>query len=998
MVVSLCFFLSGAAALILQVLWTRMLGHVFGATALAVSTTLTAFMGGLALGAYLGGKRAPTLKRPLLAFAVLETSVGLYGLLVPSLFDLLPTVQRLLGDSIGQSFFGYSLLRFVLVAVVLLLPTTAMGATLPILAEGVVKTGRDVASKVGELYAANTLGAMFGAFMGGFVLIPGLGLRSTMLVAAAMDLLVAGAVLLLFRWAGGERILLKAARMDTPDAVLALLEPVDVVDASPRAQRAALVVFAVSGGAAMALEVLWTRAVSVVIGASTYAFTLILCTFLIGLASGAAWMTRRIDRVKNPILGLAWAEVSVGILGVLGTIFVDKLPLILHSVARSADATMSSVYFANFFISALVMLPATFALGTVMPLVVRALAPTGADHAGPIVGRAYTLNTFGCILGSFAGGFVILPLIGVQHGLWVAALTNVALGVGLAILRGRPEVPEGEGARQGRPTMIFVTAAAAVALVAVTPAWNVPAWTAGLFRYYLAKNVYYHGWDWRGKLLFHQDGIATTVTVEGAEDGVGVSLKVNGKVDASDIGDMPTQILSGLLPLLVHPEAQRVLVIGFGSGVTSGAVLEAPVKKLDLVEIESAVLEASSRFFAHVNHEPRKDPRFSGIIDDGRNFLLTHDQPYDVIISEPSNPWMTGASSLFTKDFFEIAQRRLSSDGVFLQWLQLYELSGDNVNTLFSTFHSVFPYVVVFSPSPRSNDTLVLGAKHPIALDRENIARALADAKLGPELGRAEIHVPEDFFGLFLQGSAEVERLTKGGRINTDDNALIEFGAPQDLLEYSVKDAEIRFLEDIDGMRFSHAPPHFRGFGLDRAGGLITLAERLCRQGRLSDATEACSKARSSTAAPQLLPRIERVEAIIERLREADQEAVVVANDETKADETYARGVMVMLKSRERDALATIEQVDGFEKRGPAHRFLHAYLCYRVDRTIDAEYLLEDVLANADFVRENPSVYYYAARIKADRGRYEQAYQLMTTFLDRAPPREKKHLQRPEED
>lgn len=980
MLVSLCFFLSGAAALILQVLWTRMLGHVFGATALAVSTTLTAFMGGLALGAYLGGKRAPQLKRPLLAFAVLETSVGLYGLLVPGLLELLPYVQRAIGDSIGTSFLGYSLLRFLLVAVVLLLPTTAMGATLPILAEGVVKTGRDVASKVGELYAANTFGAMFGAFLGGFVLIPGIGLRSTMLVAAALDLLVALVVLLLWRLAGGERLLLTAARMETPDAVLALLEPVEVEDVTPRSQKLALFVFAASGGAAMALEVLWTRAVSVVIGASTYAFTLILCTFLIGLSAGAAWMTRRIDRVKNPILGLAWAEVLVGLFAVLGTMFVDKLPLVLHAAARSSDATMGSIYVANFFISALVMLPATVALGTVMPLVVRILAPQGADHAGPIVGRAYTLNTFGCIIGSFAGGFILLPTLGVQHGLALAALVNVALGMALAATRAE------------KPTMVFVTGVAAVGLVAITPSWNVPAWTAGLFRYYLTKNVYYHGWDWRGKLLFHKDGIATTVTVEGAEDGVGVSLKVNGKVDASDIGDMPTQILSGLLPLLARPGAERVLVIGFGSGVTPGAVLEAPVKKLDLVEIESAVLEASSKFFAHVNHEPKKDPRFSGIIDDGRNFLLTHEEPYDVIVSEPSNPWMTGASSLFTKDFFEIAKRRLKPDGVFLQWLQLYELSGDNVEALFTTFHSVFPYVVVFSPSPRSNDTLVLGAMHPISLDKAVIERALADARLGPELHRAEIKVPEDFFGLFLQGSAEVDRLTKNGRINTDDNALIEFGAPKDLLEYSVKDAEIRFLEDIDGRRFDHAPPHFTGFALESPATLVTLAERLGRQGRLSDATEACSRARSSTSGPALIARVQRVEDIIERLREADQEPVVIANEETKGDDLYARGVMVMLKAKERDALNVIEQGDHFEKKGPAHRFLHAYLCYRVDRTIDAEYLLEEVLANEAFVAENPSVYYYAARVKADRGRYEAAYEFMTKFLDRAPPRERKVL------
>jgi len=977
-----------------------MLGHVFGATALAVSTTLTAFMGGLALGAFLGGRIAPKLKRPLVTFAILEVAIGVYGLFVPSLLEVLVPIQRALGMGLGTSFLGYSMVRFVIVTILLLLPTTAMGATLPILAEGVVKSGRDVASKVGELYSANTFGAVFGAFFAGFVLIPKLGIQTTVYLAAAIDLGVAGIVLALWHYARGERLLLTAARMQGPDAAIAMFDPVVVVDATPRAARAALFAFAFSGAAAMILEVLWSRAVGVIIGASTYAFTLILCTFLVGLSLGAAWVTRRVDRIEQPVRWLARAQVAVGLSAIMGTLFLDKLPLILRVAARSNDATIGFVYFVNFGISALVMLPAALALGTVMPLVVRILAPEGADHAGPVVARAYVLNTLGAIVGSFAGGFIVLPLIGVEQGLNFAAALSILVGGILAfytVTVDRPDPVDVEaaemtgapppiaGVRAQKAYGVLIACAIGVVLLMVKPAWNVPGWTAGLFRYYLVKNAYYHGWDWDGRLLFHKDGIATTVTVEGSKEGPGVSLKVNGKVDASDIGDMPTQVLSGLLPILAHPaDPKKVLIIGYGSGVTSGAVLQAPIDSVDLVEIEQAVLDAANQHFSHVNHAPWTDPRFHAIVDDGRNFLLTHDFSYDVIISEPSNPWMSGASSLFTQDFWRIAQSRLADDGVFLQWLQLYELSADNVETLFATFQSVFPEVVVFSPSPRSNDTLVLGSRHPIHLDRAKLARAFADARLAKELGRAEVSMPEDFLGLYLQSSKGVAKTVEKARINTDDNALIEFGAPLDLLEYANKEAKHRILQDIDGHRLDLAPLHFTGFRFDEPATLITLSERMVRQGRLNDASIALDRSTTSTTAigPRLTKRLARTRAVIERFEENDAEAVVIANDDTKTDETYAKGVMAMLRSKDREALVAIEAVPGFENKSSAHRFLHAYLCYRNDRALDAEWLLEDVLHDEEFVADYPSVLYYAARIQSDRGRYDDAADLFNRFLD----------------
>lgn len=965
MPVTICFFLSGAAALILQVLWTRMLGHVFGATTLAISTTLTAFMGGLALGSHIGGRITPKLKRPLLGFALLESSVGIYGLFVPFLLSLMPAVQRGIGLDLGTGVLGYAILRFAIVTLILIIPTTAMGATLPMLAEGIVTESEHMASKTGRLYAANTFGAVAGAMLAGFVLIPELGIKTTVYLAAAIDLLVAAIVLVLWRLGRGGSILTRSNRAETPDEILARLEPVELVAVTPSAQRVALFVFAVSGASAMCLEVLGTRTVGVVIGASTYSFTLILTTFLVGLAAGAAYMSRRVDRIADPIRVLAWVEVMVGTLALAGSMLVDKLPLWVHSAARAHDVTANKMYLTNFAIAATVTFPSTLALGTVMPLVVRILAPSGGHHAGPIVGRAYAINTLGAIAGSFLAGFVIVPFIGVERGIALSSGISIVLGLLLALSRQEKRLQ----------LQIGAVAAAAAVWIALGPRWNVQAWTAGLFRMHIARNVYGSGWAPSGRLVYHRDGIATTVTVEQESDGVGVSLKVNGKVDASDIGDMPTQVLSGLLPILMHEDPKRALVIGYGSGVTPGAVLQSAVEHVTLAEIEAAVYEASNRHFGHVNHQPWTDPRFQAVIDDGRNHLLMHDGEYDVIISEPSNPWMSGAASLFTADFFRIAEKRLAKGGIFLQWLQLYELSPENIHVLIRTFNSVFPNVLVFTPDPHSNDTLLVGSRHPVSFDRARFERYFADPKIKAELLRAGVQSAEDFFGLFLLGTQEIAKFVGQGPINTDDNARIEFAAPRDLIVYATKDARIPFLEGIEGKRAEVTPSYFTGFVLDGPE-LHRIGYRLMTVGAIADAEVFLKKAKDANQDTS------RADRIIEYLEEKDSQPVVIITPETKNDPRYARAVFAMTANHEREAIDVFEAERNLEDVSAAHRFLYAYLCFRLDRDLDAEYLLDKVLKDERFVEENPTVLYYAARILSYRGKYRAGVKYMERFAD----------------
>ena len=297
-------------------------------------------------------------------------------------------------------------------------------------------------------------------------------------------------------------------------------------------------------------------------------------------------------------------------------------------------------------------------------------------------------------------------------------------------------------------------------------------------------------------IIFHRDGLASTVTVE-EEDGVRW-IKVNGKIDGSSHGDMPTQELSGLLPMLIHPHPDNVAVVGCGSCVTAGAVLDGGAKQVTLVELEKEVIEAA-HLFADINKSPWDDPRLTIVEDDGRNFMSRHGDPFDVIVSEPSNPWMTGAASLFTEEFFNLAKTRLKSDGMFVQWLQLYELAPTRIASVLKTFHAAFPNVLVFSAHPDSNDLLMVGSNQPLYLPLEQLQTRFNTHR--EAASRAELPQVEDLLALLLFSNREIDTLPGDVPLNTDDNAFIEFGAPRDLLTFAEDDAAFPLLQQVTGKR-----------------------------------------------------------------------------------------------------------------------------------------------------------------------------------------------------
>ncbi len=881
-VVAFCFLLSGGSGLVFETLWTRKLTQVFDSTTLSVSSVLTAFMAGLALGSFVFGRRlADRTRRPIVWYGLLEGAIGLWGLLVPIAIEYVyPHLNRFLWDHFEPGFLSFSLLRFVFVLVLLLPPTTAMGATLPLLSRHFVRSQdemRRVGKRVGALYSLNTLGAVAGTFAAGYVLMPAIGFAWTNRVAAMTCMCVCVLILSAF----GRR---ETARVDAP---MAPAEPIadpkseirNPKSEIARVRIAVMAVFGVSGFVAMNYQVAWNRVLSMVIGGSVYSFTTILLAFLVGIAIGSSVASALMRRIRNPVFWLAVVQVWIGLSSAAGYFLADEYPWLfawlIDRLGGGRGASDATVLLIGFGVAALALLPSTIGMGAAMPLTVRVCA-VGRDRIGRDVGTIYAANTVGAIAGSFLSAFVLLPalssasfaLFGAGHGLQLLIGLCVLLNLcaGTALLVAMPTRPaEGGGsdvrAQVARWVAIPFVPALGVILILATAGrgwtWDADRLVAGSFRLAYLSSILTG--ERRAEMLYFRDGVSTTVSVQRWGDHV--AMKNNGKVDASTGDDMPTQVMVAGLPIVLHPrgpEGLRVAVIGFGSGVSVGAALGLPVARVDAVELEPAVIE-SSYYFREANlleygppsgrrpGTPAPHPRLRVFSNDGRNFLASTSERYDVVVSEPSNPWITGVSNLFTLDHFLAARQALAPGGLFCQWVQLYEMSEESVASIMRTFASAFPHVRVFSASPQSSDVIMIGSDDPIPIDIRRLRAALArrDAAEVFAPDRTEITGVDDIVArLIMADRAELLEFAGRATINTDDNAFIEFQAPLDMIRFARRDDDVvarvygkawRWGRiDLRRMRETGYEPE----GIDASAQVHAVSEALVRGGRAAWAAD----------------------------------------------------------------------------------------------------------------------------------------------------------------
>ncbi len=771
-----CFFLSGCNGLVLEVTWSKELSYILGNTLYAVSTVVAAFMGGLALGSALIARYGARFQRPLRTYFLLQLGVSLCGIASIPLFRATTPLFRALyqASEPGNGFFLMA--RFAAVFGLMLLPVMLMGMTLPVVVAAFGRSKKSYDLEAGMLYGVNTLGAVIGTLAAPFILIPALGILRTCVVAGVADLAVAAIALALDRRIGVIEDLRRAQAKPAEDP--AYPSPRGRILAGwTQRQWSVGILFGISGGVAMLYEVGWFRLLGLTLGPSVYAFAVMLAIYLVGIGAGSAFAARWAARTRfGGLAAMAGLEALLALIGLLGLCLSNALPGANAGIFRWAvpHVGRSAFVLSQMGVAAILVLPPCLIMGALFPFVVRAVREAGRDAAPEAtVGRLYVLNTSGGIVGSLLAGFLLLPALGVWKTLAVAGILSATIGAALAFLA----AGRASRIRWGAPIGML---AGAALLVAVAPDLNLALFNQGPYREVYRGSKRPSEADGAAQLIYQREGINTAVAIFRYFGSA--TLYVGGKPDAStNPGDLQTQSFLGHLPVLFCREPRNVAVVGYGSGATVGAVLTHPeVRRVDVLEIEQAVIDASP-YFESINQAPFLDPRTRLIVEDGRVHLTYADALYDVITSEPSNPWMAGISNLFTADFYQIVGRRLAPGGIFAQWIQNYDISQKSFQTILGSLHEAFPHLVVFQPIP--GDFIVLASKQPIAVPWEEFSRRAGGEEASASLRRTDITSPLQL-GFFLVGPEKqtIEVARGASTRNTDDNAWLEHRMPIEMI------------------------------------------------------------------------------------------------------------------------------------------------------------------------------------------------------------------------
>ncbi|MBI4863976.1 MAG: fused MFS/spermidine synthase [Candidatus Riflebacteria bacterium] len=761
------FLASGFAGLVFEVVSSKLLGLLMGNSIYSITTVVTSFMAGLALGSFLADRICRG-RRPLMVYGLLEAAVGLFCLSFPFMLDLAHPILKIAYAHLQDHFYLLSLIRFVIAFGLLLIPTTLMGATLPVLASGLSRRGTSVSETVGLLYAINSLGAVLGSLGSSFVILPALGISTSLKVIALVDLSIA---LLAFwadrRWQAASTVDQEAS---TGPATESVPDPVPV--------GALVAALGLAGFASMVYEIAWTRALILVIGSSTYAFSMILASFIAGISLGS-YVASRLERWDvKPQSILVYALGGVSVTGLSTLPLIGQLPIWLVDIMIDFSKQWWLLQAIELgLVMMVVLVPATL-MGMCFPLTARLLIQS-REGVTQKLGRLYAANTAGNIAGSFSAGALLIPVFGIQWTILAASIVEGATAAILSlVLLPWPLRPRLKAA--GAALLIPVL------LYQCLPVWDHMVMSSGVFLYagLYVKGAHRSQADYReamhryGRTIFHKEGTSATVSVREHVDG-DRGLVINGKTDASSVGDMKTQRLMGHLPMLLHPSPDDALVIGLGSGVTLSSVLAHPTRRVDLVEISPEIVEAS-RYFVRENRNCLGDPRVHLTITDARNHLALTDRKYDVISSEPTNPWIAGVATLFTQEFFQLLRDHTKPGGVVAHWVQGYSQSAEDFTAVVGTFRSVFPYMTLWK-STRGVDYIMVGSDKPLLPDRQLLARRFDDSRILRDMVEVGVEDATDLLAHFLATPKTLDAFVAGSYLLTDDNLRLEFSAPRNL-------------------------------------------------------------------------------------------------------------------------------------------------------------------------------------------------------------------------
>jgi spermidine synthase len=655
---------------------------------------------------------------------------------------------------------------------------------------------------VARLYTCNLVGAIFGTIIAGFFLLPALGVSLTIYTAAAINIII-GICAFLIDLKYGKALTAEGAEAGESlmaEEALPLVESGEELSEGRAASEKGvdrkfwLMCAAVSGFVTISAQVAWTRVLTMVIGSSTYAFSIVVALFLLGLSAGAYMVGRA--KFKEPLRRkILKVEVTTAVSLLLSLLIVNQTPTILINMGLRLNlGSWGGLLALQIFVAGLLILLPALLMGMVMPLVLVWAGEAGGERSVRLVGRSYALNTLGAIAGAFSTGFILIPKASTRFTiLFAATLCLIVAGFAYEPTASVVDKDLRRGLAAGA-TMLLI-----ILLFIAAPKLDRADLSLGAYDSLvrvLARTRSTGGNDTRfenrpeeiHQLLMYEEGPTATVSVRNDWDII--SLAINGRTNASDKEDMPTQVMLGQMPLLLAPRIENGLIVGFGSGVTVGSMLQSPIKQLECVELEPAVIRAGE-YFNHVNNRPRNDQRLRLIVDDARAYLRVNPTAYNMIVSEPSHPWVPGVANLFTREFFELGRSRLTEDGVFVQWLQIYQLSNDGLRSVLATYKSVFPHVLVFrvGGATKGKDLLLVGSRSPLSLER--ITERFNDPKIRAELARIKIMGRGDVESWYVCDETQLTPAVEGAIINTDDNMFIENRTPREaflpLMEVNAK-------------------------------------------------------------------------------------------------------------------------------------------------------------------------------------------------------------------
>ncbi len=780
------FFMSGFAGLVYQVVCVRLLGNIFGNATYAVTTVLAGFMGGMALGSWFFGALVDSKKQsPLYIYSMLEAGTGIYILFSFLIFSGINELYSRIGIIENTSL--SVMLIFIIGFIAVFIPTFLIGGMFPVMSKFFNEYhsfGGKLGFNVGLLYSVNTLGAALGSFLAGYLLIMFIGVKGTLYFTATVNFVIAITVFI-------------QARTNEFDFVSGKEPKITVDKEKPGRVNIILLVAGLSGLTALSYEVVWTRILSMVLGSTVYAFATMLCAFLMGLAIGGAIYAAyekksKILKIEKQITLYGYTQAAIGLSVLLLIPVFGFLPIVFLNLFNVVGDNFTLFQGAQFLLVFAVMIIPTTLFGITLPLACSIYRNNYKNHkknsipgTGISVGRIYSADTIGAVIGTLATGFALIPLIGIQRTVITISFINIVLALVLLNI----------GLQKNKIQRSIVTAAViffVVPYVFALPEWNKQVLASGIYNYALtyrenikAKNITSSDiWEfrkWESEILYYKEGTHFTVSVEESADSGIRTLRIDGKVDASNnvAEEMETHVLLSDLPVMMHGSPRKSLVIGLGSGITLGSMTKwETIETINCVEIEPAMIEAS-RFFNQWSGDPLNDERINIIINDARSYLNATRQTYDVISSVPSNPWMAGSAQLFTKEFFETVKYRLNSGGVFGAWMQRYAIHPKDYALVLKTIDEVFENVFVWNVS--HSDSLIIASEDVNKIDFNKIKEMFENAEnnYSQLLG---IETPYDLLSRFVIGPEKIKRITGSVRgVNSDNRPLLEFSAARNM-------------------------------------------------------------------------------------------------------------------------------------------------------------------------------------------------------------------------